>query len=208
MFIRRTQTRSNATGERYYTYRLVRAERIQNKVRQVTLLNLGRHFAVDQALWPVRCQRIEALTTGQSCLLEPDLPVAARAEAERIEAQLLARTSLTSSLSVASADTKQHEHADVQAVDVNLLELVRPRSVGVEQTGLWAMRQIGFIDSSAYALKRLVNHKISNDVTAGYIVSDVESLRKPMEQIATQLLQYFTINEEKKILPFPIINNT
>lgn len=64
------------------------------------------------------------------------------------------------------------------------------------------------IDISAYALKRLVNHKMSNDVTAGYIVSDVESLRKPMEQIATQLLQYFTINEEKKILPFPIINNT
>ena len=63
------------------------------------------------------------------------------------------------------------------------------------------------IDISAYALKRLVNHKMSNDVTAGYIVSDVERLRKPMEQIATQLLQYFTINEEKKILPFPIINN-
>lgn len=64
------------------------------------------------------------------------------------------------------------------------------------------------IDISAYALKRLVNHKMSNDVTAGYIVSDVERLRKPMEQIATQLLQYFKINEEKKILSFPIINNT
>ncbi len=62
------------------------------------------------------------------------------------------------------------------------------------------------IDISAYALKRLVNHKMTNDVTAGYIVSDVERLRKPMDQIAAQLLQYFKINEEKKILPFPITN--
>lgn len=29
-------------------------------------------------------------------------------------------------------------------------------------------------DISAYALKRLVNHKMTNDVTTGYIVSDVE----------------------------------
>lgn len=56
------------------------------------------------------------------------------------------------------------------------------------------------IDISAYALKRLVNHKMTNDVTAGYIVTDVERLRRPMEQISAQLLQYFKINEEKKIL--------
>ena len=53
---------------------------------------------------------------------------------------------------------------------------------------------------SAYALKRLVNHKMTNDVTASYIVSDVGRLRKPMEQISAQLLQYLRINEEKKIL--------
>jgi len=54
------------------------------------------------------------------------------------------------------------------------------------------------IDISAYALKRLVNHKMTNDVTAGYIVSDVERLRKPMEQISTRLQQYFGINEAEK----------
>jgi pimeloyl-ACP methyl ester carboxylesterase len=39
------------------------------------------------------------------------------------------------------------------------------------------------LDISAYALKRLVNHKMHNDVTAGYIVSDVERLREPMQKI-------------------------
>lgn len=39
------------------------------------------------------------------------------------------------------------------------------------------------LDIPAYALKRLLNHKDSNDVTAGYIVSDVGRLRKPMQRI-------------------------
>ncbi|WP_292993183.1 integrase family protein [Nitrosomonas sp.] len=52
------------------------------------------------------------------------------------------------------------------------------------------------IDISAYALKRLVNHKMTNDVTAGYIVSDVERLRKPMEQISARLLHYFSIDSK------------
>lgn len=63
------------------------------------------------------------------------------------------------------------------------------------------------IDISAYALKRLVNHKMTNDVTAGYIVSDVERLRKPMEQISIQLLRYFKVDGEKKVLQFPIHQN-
>jgi integrase len=43
------------------------------------------------------------------------------------------------------------------------------------------------LDISAYALKRLVNHKMHNDVTAGYIVSDVERLRQPMQRISDSL---------------------
>ena len=46
MYIRRVPTRNITTGESYFTHRLVRTERIGNRVRQVTLLNLGRHFAL------------------------------------------------------------------------------------------------------------------------------------------------------------------
>ncbi len=48
---------------------------------------------------------------------------------------------------------------------------------------------------------------MTNDVTAGYIVNHVERLRKPMEQISAQLLRHFEINEEKKILKFPVHQN-
>lgn len=44
------------------------------------------------------------------------------------------------------------------------------------------------LDISAYALKRLANHKMANDVTAGYIISDVERLRDPMQRITSFLL--------------------
>ena len=39
------------------------------------------------------------------------------------------------------------------------------------------------LDIPGYALKRLLNHKNSNDVTADYIVSGVDRLREPMQRI-------------------------
>ena len=45
------------------------------------------------------------------------------------------------------------------------------------------------LDISAYALKRLMNHKMNGDITAGYIVADVERLRKPMQQITEYILK-------------------
>jgi integrase len=44
------------------------------------------------------------------------------------------------------------------------------------------------LDIPAYALKRLLNHKMTSDVTAGYIILDVERLRKPMQMVTDHLL--------------------
>ena len=49
------------------------------------------------------------------------------------------------------------------------------------------------LDIAAYTLKRLLNHKMRNDVTAGYIVADVERLRKPMQLITDNLLKAIEI---------------
>jgi integrase len=45
------------------------------------------------------------------------------------------------------------------------------------------------LDIPAYALKRLLNHKMTSDVTAGYIITDVERLRAPMEKIHDFMLK-------------------
>lgn len=45
------------------------------------------------------------------------------------------------------------------------------------------------LDISMYTIKRLANHKMGNDVTTGYIVTDVERLRSPMQKITDYLLE-------------------
>lgn len=46
------------------------------------------------------------------------------------------------------------------------------------------------LDVSPYTIKRLANHKMASDVTAGYIVSDIDRLRKPMQQVCDLIMQY------------------
>ena len=112
----------------------VHSERIGNAVRQRTLLNLGRHFDIPQAQWPLVCSRSDDILAGQTPLVA-DCPAAVEREAQRIAAQLVARG--TPVQGPAAGPT------DVQPVDVDSLRLVRPRSVGVEQVGLWALEQLG-----------------------------------------------------------------
>ena len=52
------------------------------------------------------------------------------------------------------------------------------------------------LDISAYALKRLVNHKTSHDVTGGYIVLGIEQLREPVQKIENYILEQ--VHEQKR----------
>jgi len=56
------------------------------------------------------------------------------------------------------------------------------------------------LDISPYAIKRLVNHKMKDDVTAGYIISDVERLRKPMQRITDSLVKASKAFKENKVI--------
>lgn len=56
------------------------------------------------------------------------------------------------------------------------------------------------LDIPAYALKRLLNHKMSNDVTAGYIIADAERLRIPMQRITDYMLRAAKLRETAQII--------
>ncbi|MDN5872708.1 MAG: IS1634 family transposase, partial [Nitrococcus sp.] len=137
MFIRRTATGRGPDGERYYTHRLVSTQRIGGKVRQRTLLNLGAHFAIERGHWGLLCQCVDERLHGQSGLNLEAVPTAVEAEAERMTAQLLTRQRPASSQGASAT-------GDVQSVDIDSMTLTRPRSVGLEQLGLWAMAQVDF----------------------------------------------------------------
>lgn len=62
------------------------------------------------------------------------------------------------------------------------------------------------LDIPAYALKRLMNHKMSGDVTAGYIIADVERLRKPMQQITDYFLKCMGIKRSADLVEISGLN--
>ena len=150
MFIRRTQTRSRTSGEPYTTYRLVESSRVGSAVKQSTLLNLGSHFDLPQSEWPALARRIDELLRGQSSLPDPTLSDTAQALAQRYAAQLIAmQPSATSITAREAARPDPGEPGRYQEVDLDSLDLVRPRSVGVEHAALSVMRQYGLEDKLA-----------------------------------------------------------
>ena len=55
------------------------------------------------------------------------------------------------------------------------------------------------LDISTIALKRLVNHRIDNaDITASYVIHDVERLRDPMQRITDFILEQANIKKSKQ----------
>ena len=164
MFIRQTRTNNSSTGEDYFTFRLVRGQRIAGKVRQVTVLNLGRHFPFAREDWPLLCSRIEQLLAPQTQLCPIGCPDAIERAALRYFAKLVGRSSsgvpaqgtTDSNLgpSDGSLQTSQTPAplgvvvpaSDFHEVDINSIELTQPRSVGVEHVALHAIAQLGLVD--------------------------------------------------------------
>lgn len=64
------------------------------------------------------------------------------------------------------------------------------------------------LDLSAYALKRLLNHRINNDVTAGYIISDVERLRAPMQRVGDFILKAVGVIQSADVFAFTLAGNS
>lgn len=149
MFIRRTITNSRKTDQAYYTYRLVEGVRTGSVVKQTTLLNLGSHFDVAQADWPALAGRIDALLRGQEALQLEALPEAVEAMAQRCAAQLIALCAIEKLGAAPTSDAAGGDAERFQEVDLDSIEMVRPRSVGVEQATLCAMRQCGFEEKLA-----------------------------------------------------------
>lgn len=141
MFIRTTTTRNTAIGETYTTHRLVESRRVGGKVRQITLLNLGRHFALPKERWPDLCARLDQLLSAQSPLVALAVPEAVERLAQRYAAQLVAGSPQPVP---AAADGEIAASPVFAEVDPDSLQLIQPRSVGVEHAALSAIEALAF----------------------------------------------------------------
>jgi hypothetical protein len=142
MFIRTTPTRNSTTGETYITHRLVESRRVGGKVRQVTLLNLGRQFPLAKERWPEVCARIEQLLSGQQGLMPATVMESVERCAQHCFARLVAQGGgATPSSATGASPDPSPAFVDV---DPDSLELTQPRSIGVEHVALAAMRELAF----------------------------------------------------------------
>ena len=183
MFIRRTRTNNTALKESYFTYRLVRGERIGGKVRQITVLNLGRNFSIKQEDWPLLCSRIEHLLHSQDSLFAPDCPEHIECAAQRYVGQLITRApkqsgSEDNSAMVASSALPESSPVDYQEVDIHSLQLTQPRSVGVEHIGLHALTQLGLIE-------KLAELGINGAMRAAIIGNIIGRMAYPASELST-----------------------
>ncbi|MEN9864890.1 MAG: hypothetical protein RL748_480 [Pseudomonadota bacterium] len=175
MFIRQTKTNNAATGESYVTHRLVRGERIGGKVRQITVLPLGRHFPFKQEEWPLLCQRIEEITRGQTSLLQSPCPDHIERAAQRYGAAILARAP---TIVLPQAGEVTATKSDYVEVDVNAVNLTQPRTVGVEHLGLHALSQLGFIE-------KLTELGVNGHLRAAIMGNIIGRMAKPGSELAT-----------------------
>lgn len=173
MFVRRTQTRTRLSGEPYFTHRLVRTERVEGRVKQVTLLNLGRHFELPTAQWPLFCTRLSELLSLQQSLAPTVVPDAVAQAVERYAAQLqprvvggVGRVEQRRKAAAPRADAGQAPAApeldltlpapavtaapsdpSADLVHADTLELRDGRSVGVESLALHAIDCLGIVET-------------------------------------------------------------
>ena len=131
MFIRATRTGTARDGSARLSHRLVENQRQDGKVRQTTLLNLGRHFSIEREAWPLLCERIQELLGGQPTLGLDPAPQEIEAEARRITARLVERQG------------EETAESDWETVDIGSVRDMDGRTIGVEHAALSALEALG-----------------------------------------------------------------
>lgn len=140
MYIRRTKTKTADHGEDSYTYRIVESIRVGTQVKQRTLLNLGKDFAIEPAHWPLLTARIEQFLQGSEpyqaelFALADDLGQLLETAAERYHDLIIAKLAQP----VATATPEQDYHR----VNINHIEAAQARSIGAETLALHAVMQL------------------------------------------------------------------
>ena len=87
MYIIKTVSKSKKDStKKYYTFRLMESQRIGDKVKKITLLNLGSKFNVEQKYWADLSKRIEDIINKTPSLfgLDKDLESLAEQYAARL----------------------------------------------------------------------------------------------------------------------------
>ncbi|MEN8250586.1 MAG: IS1634 family transposase [Bacteroidota bacterium] len=149
MYIRKTKIKNSKQGDAYYTYRIVESIREGHKVKQKTLLNLGKNFDIDPMHWPALISRIEQLLLDNSQGEQADLFDVQQALDETLEkaaqrycALIIHKQSQPIVSTTANQLSPEEDIHHYETVDINELKALKARSIGVETIAWHAMKQL------------------------------------------------------------------
>lgn len=147
MYIRKTKIKSGPNGEPYYSYRLVESVRKGKTVRQKTILNLGKYFAVEPEHWPALTARIEQIIEVQSEQttlfdLDQKLGEALESIAQSTAALIIHKYAQPLPSPANGHDDSAGVEHDFHTIDINHLEVLDPRAIGGETLACQAIEQL------------------------------------------------------------------
>jgi hypothetical protein len=119
MYIRRVEKKNGHSGKTYSYYRLVHGYKIGDKVRQQTLLNLGKLEELPVSQHKMLADRIEMLLTGTTTLFSPENKTVDKL-AQRFVAEIRSKGLFPGNkrkTTVGTAQTEQYEEINIESIE-------------------------------------------------------------------------------------------
>ena len=120
MYIKKVKKTNGRSKKKYEYLHLVESIRTENGPRQKLILNLGT-MDLDPSLYTTLAKRIEDILTGQKSMFDLNQSI-----------EKIAKDSARKIFSKQAKEINEEAVLDVQAVDINSLEVSQPRSLGPE----------------------------------------------------------------------------
>ena len=116
MYIIKTVSKSKKDGtKKYYTFRLMQSLRVGDKVKKITLLNLGSDFNIDQEHWANFSKRIDDIINKTPSLFEFDKDLESQAQQYATRLILLQAKKIDNEQS--DTDDNKYKEIDTTSID-------------------------------------------------------------------------------------------
>jgi len=127
MYIIKTVSKSKKdTNKKYYTFRLVESQRIGNKVKRITLLNLGSDFSVEQKYWVDLTKRIEDIINKTPTLFKLDKDL------ENLAQNIATRLIISKAKKQKVDNNKEDKNNKYKEIDITSIDNTNSKSIGCE----------------------------------------------------------------------------
>ncbi len=142
MYIIKTISKSKTnSSDKYYTYRMMESLRVGDKVKKITLLNLGSDFSVEQKDWRVLSDRVSDIINQTPSLFEVDSVIESLAQHYAIKI-IASKAKVVSSGNGDGDKSIQGNENKYKEIDTTTIKNSNPKTIGVEHILYETIREL------------------------------------------------------------------